>query len=665
MQNNFMSNFIRKVLSLFIFAVALLLTFETGAQTKKVQLKLRQMENLSRGVIAVNQGGKVFVGWRMFGTDRDDIAFNLYRETDGKAVKLNDKPISDATNFVDDKADLSKANAYLVRAVLNKKEQSPSAKFVLPANSEVKQYLSIPLQTPQGYTPNDASVGDLDGDGEYEIVLHQVGRGRDNSHAGFTTEPILQAYRLNGTLLWTINLGKNIREGAHYTQFIVYDLDGDGRAEIACKTADGTVDGKGKIIGDAKADWRAAEGTFVEVHNPDGAERRQNVTGKILSGPEYLTVFDGRSGAELATTKFIPPRHPTKLNPTGDELNEVWGDGYGNRVDRFLAAVAYLDGERPSLIMSRGYYARTVLAAWDFRGGRITNRWIFDSDSNPENRKYRGQGNHNLSVGDVDGDGKDEIVFGAAVIDDDGKGLYSTGLGHGDAMHLSDLDPERPGLEVFDIQERFDDAGAHFRDARTGKILWKKPSVKAGEDGEGPGRGLSLDIDPRHKGFESWVRGAEIHGLFNAKGEKISDETPNSCNFGVYWDGDTLRELLDYNRISKWNWMKTTTETLLTAEGCMSNNGTKATPALSADIFGDWREEVIWRTRAGNELRIYTTTIPTKYRFYTFMHNPQYRLSVAWQNVGYNQPPHTSFFVGEGMKHPRQPLITIAPPPRR
>jgi rhamnogalacturonan endolyase len=646
----------------FIIAFGLILTLAVNlnAEQQPKKQSLRQMEKLGRGVVAVNQGdGKVFVGWRMFGTDEDDIAFNLYRITDnGKAVKLNEKPIADVTHFIDEKAEIQKSNAYFVRPVLNKKEQKASARFILPANSSARQYLSIPLQTPENYTPNDASVGDLDGDGEYEIVLHQAGRGRDNSQAGVTSEPILQAYKLNGTLLWTINLGKNIREGAHYTQFIVYDFDGDHKAEIACKTADGTVDGKGKIIGDAKADHRFPEGATAKGINRPGESGQRNTTGYILRGPEFLTIFDGQTGAELATTKYIPSRHPTKENPTDDELKEIWGDGYGNRVDRFLAGAAYLDGGHPSLIMARGYYTRTVLAAWDFRGGKLMSRWVFDSDASEENKKYAGQGNHQLSVGDVDNDGKDEIVYGAMVIDDDGKGLYSTGLGHGDALHLSDLDPDRPGLEVFDIQERFDDAGAHFRDARTGENLWKKPSIKAGDDGEGPGRGLSLDIDPRYRGSESWVFGAGIRGLFSAKGEKISDITPRSCNFGVFWDGDVLSELLDRNTISKWNWANETTETLFTAEGAASNNGTKATPALSADLFGDWREEVIWRSTDNKELRIYTTTIPTKHRFYTFMHDPQYRLSIAWQNVAYNQPPHTGFYIGEGMKQPPRPAIT-------
>ncbi len=638
-------------------AIVLLLLAAFG--TSPLFAGVRRMEALSRGVVAVNQGdGKVFVSWRMFGTDPDAIAFDLFRTTDGKAVKLNAKPIADVTYFVDDKADLTKVNSYSVRPVVSGRAQAASTGFTLPANSPVRQYLSVPLQTPAGYTPNDASVGDLDGDGEYEIVLHQTGRGRDNSQAGMTDPPILQAYKMDGTLIWSINLGKNIREGAHYTQFMVYDLDGDGRAEIACKTADGTVDGKGKVIGDAKADWRSPEGSTAEGIALPGERGQRNISGYVLKGPEFLSVFDGKTGAELATTKYIPSRHPETDDPTTEQMKAVWGDGYGNRIDRFLAGVAYLDGERPSLIFSRGYYTRSVIAAWDFRGGKLTSRWVFDSSSSEENKKYAGQGNHQLSVADVDSDGKDEIIYGAAVIDDNGKGLHSTGFGHGDALHVSDLDPDRPGLEIFTIQEKFGNEGMSFRNAKTGEAYWTKPSVRAGDDGEGPGRGLSRNIDPRHRGFESWSFGAQINGLFDAKGQKISDRMPRSCNFGIYWDGDLLSELLDRNVISKWNWEKETTEPIFTAEGCVSNNGTKSTPALSADLFGDWREEVMLRTADNKELRIFTTTIPTKHRFYTFMHDPQYRVAIAWQNVAYNQPPHTSFYIGDDMAKPPRPAIT-------
>jgi rhamnogalacturonan endolyase len=621
--------------------------------------KAREMELLNRSVVGVRQtDGKVFIGWRMFATDDEKIAFNVYRSAgDSKPEKLNVEPISKVTFFIDGGADPSKGNAYSVREVRNGKEGKPSGSFTLPANAPARQYLSIPLQTPQGYTPNDASVGDLDGDGEYEIVLHQTGRGRDNSQAGMTDPPILQAYKLNGQLMWTIDLGRNIREGAHYTQFMVYDLDGDGRAEVACKTADGTKDGVGKVLGDANADWRNPEGASAPGIDQPGEGGARNVSGYILKGPEFLTVFDGKTGAALATTKYLPQRHPDTDNPTPEQMKEVWGDGYGNRIDRFLAGVAYLDGEKPSLIFSRGYYTRSVIAAWDFRKGKLTNRWVFDSDSSEANRKFRGQGNHNLSIADVDGDGRDEIIFGAMVLDDDGKGLYSTGFGHGDALHVSDLDPDRAGLEVYDIQERFDDAGMSFRNAATGEVYWKKASVKAGDDGEGPGRGLSLNIDPRHRGFESWSFGAGINGLFDAKGNKITEKMPRSCNFGIFWDGDLLSELLDRNTISKWNWERETTDPIFVAEGCMSNNGTKSTPALSADILGDWREEVILRTTDNKELRIFTTTIPTQYRFPTFMHDPQYRLSIAWQNVAYNQPPHTSFYIGDDMATPPRPRI--------
>ena len=446
----------------------------------------RQMESLGRGVVAIPEGdGKVFVGWRLLGTDPDDVAFNAYRSTGGTApVKLNPEPIRNATHLVDLGAHSKEALSYFVRPVRDGREGDASAPFRLAVNAPARPYISIPLKTLPDHTPNDASVGDLDGDGEYEIILKQEMRKRDNSQAGRTGETKLEAYKLDGRFLWRINLGKNIREGAHYTQFMVYDLDGDGKAEVVCKTADGTIDGRGTTIGDADADHR-------------------NESGFILEGPEFLTVFEGATGRAMATTGYIPPR--------GNASD--WGDNRGNRVNRFLAAVAYLDGSRPSVIMCRGYYTRTVLAAWNWRDGSLSHVWTFDSDDDtPGNRSYRGQGNHNLRVGDVNGDGKDEIVYGACVIDDDGKGLYTTGLGHGDAIHLSDIDPDRPGLEVFDIHERpRHPNGAEFRDAhrrldlgetfagrRPGRCARHRPPASRLRDvGLGPGAGRPLERQGR------------------------------------------------------------------------------------------------------------------------------------------------------------------------
>ena len=587
----------------------------------------RQMERLGRGLVAVHVGGgKVYLGWRLLATDPEGIAFNLYRSRgDEGPQKLNGEPLVSSTNFVDATADLGRRNTWFVRPVLGGREQAASRGVALGADAPVRPYLAIPLRTPAGCTPNDASVGDLDGDGEYEIVLKQEMRPRDNAHAGRTGQTKLEAYKLDGSFLWRIDLGRNIREGAHYTQFLVYDLDGDGRAEVACRTADGTVDGKGKTLGDARADYRDARGY-------------------VLRGPELLTVFEGRTGGELATVAYEPARGRVRS----------WGDDYGNRVDRFLACIAYLDGEHPSLVTCRGYYARTALVAWNWRDGTLARLWAFDSDDGtPGNRRYRGQGNHSLSVGDVDADGKDEIVYGACAIDHDGTGLYSTGLGHGDAMHLSDIDPDRPGLEVFAIHERpRHPHGANLRDAATGKVLWGLRSSDAA-------RGMAADIDPGHRGYECWAAGGGLRGLYTCKGKRISDAMPRSCNMAVWWDGDVLRELLDGTTIAKWDYTADRGRRLLTAEGCARNNGSKSNPCLHADILGDWREEVIWRTADNKELRIYTTTLLADRRLYTLMHDPVYRLSVAWQNVGYNQPTQTGFYMGDGMATPPRPSIRM------
>jgi rhamnogalacturonan endolyase len=613
-----------------LLIVALLLPVPAIAQ--------RHMEHLERGLIALGRDdGSIFVSWRWLGTEPNDAGFNLYRTVDGAGpAKLNAQPLRATTCFIDDTAPANASLSYFVRALAGDREQSSSPPFQLTQAARTTPYLTVPLRLPSGYSANDGAVGDLDGDGEYDLVLKSEQRPRDTASTGLTGETILQGYRLDGSLLWTIRLGRNIREGAHYTQFMVYDLDSDGIAEVACKTADGSVDGEGKVLGDPGADWR-------------DTNQSSRTFGRVLKGPEYFTIFSGRTGAALATTNYIPARGD--ISGWGGIGGNGGNDSVGNRVDRFLACVAYLDGERPSVVMCRGYYGRSVLAAWDWRDGRLTSRWVFDSKD--KDSPYSGQGGHQLSVADVDGDGRDEIVYHAMVVDDNGAGLYSTGLRHGDALHVGDLDPAHPGLEVFGIHENEDATaalgtpGTAVFAAKDGRVLW---SHGPGAD---VGRGLTADIDPRHPGEEMWSGPA---GLRTCKGERLG-AAPRSANFAVWWDDDLLREVLDRNQISKWDWTTERLTNVLTAIGATWNNGSKATPVLAADILGDWREEVIWRTPDSTALRIYSSTITTTNRLRTLMHDPQYRLSVAWQNVGYNQPPHPGFFLGHGMKLPAPPRI--------
>jgi rhamnogalacturonan endolyase len=576
----------------------------------------RQMEALDRGMVALKVGNDVFVSWRVLGTEFSGVAYNLYRGS----TKLNSAPITGATNYLDTSG--TTGSTYAVSAVVNGVEQSKSGSVgVWDTN-----YLQIPLRIPSGgrtpdgvaytYSANDCSAGDLDGDGQYELVVKwDPSNAKDNSQSGYTGNVYLDAYKLDGTRLWRIDLGRNIRAGAHYTQFMVYDLDGDGKAEVACKIADGTIDGLGNTFGSATADYR-------------------NSSGYILTGPEYLGLFSGASGRLLEYAGYQPPRGTVSK----------WGDSYGNRVDRFLACIAYLDGTRPSLVMCRGYYTRTVLAAWDYRDGNLTKRWTFDSNNGYS--AYAGQGNHNLSVADVDGDGKDEIVYGACTIDDNGKGLYNSRLGHGDALHLGDLNPNRSGLEIWSCLES-SPYGAALRDAKTGAIIFRRTASKD------TGRACSADLLASSPGEEMWAAGGST--LFSCTGTDLGI-APKQINHAVWWDGDDLRELLDGTVISKYGG-----GALLSARGCVSINGTKSNPCLQADLLGDWREEVIWPTSDSRYLRIYSTTSLTSRRLFTLMHDPVYRLGIAWQNVAYNQPPHVGFYLGDGMAAPAAPKIYLAP----
>ena len=566
-------------------------------------------EKLDRGVVAVRQAdGSTFVSWRLLKSDPKGAAFDVYRN--GK--KLNEAPLTKGGTWFIDKQPEEGA-VYEVRCKMDEGRRKPSAINSQPSSLSLQTsaigYIAVPLQKPdEMHSANDATVADVDGDGQYEIILKwDPWNSHDNSHDGMTDATLIDCYRLNGERLWRIDLGRNIRSGAHYTPFIVYDLDGDGRAELMVKTADGTRDAKGKVIGDSLADYR-------------------NPAGRILTGPEYLSVFNGMTGEVMDTKPYVPER--------GD-VNS-WGDNRGNRSERYLAAVGYFGGRTASAVFCRGYYTRSVLAAWDWNGRELKQRWVFDTN-NPQWASYAGQGNHNLRVADVDGDGWDEITYGSMAVDHDGTGLYNTGMGHGDAIHLI-ADHKDGQLYIWDCHENKRD-GSDLRNAKTGEVVFQ---VKSTTD---VGRAMAADIDPTNPGTEMWS--IDSRGVRDMKGEVIDHINPRalSINFGIWWDGDLLRELLDRSAITKYDWQTNSAKVIQRLDG-QFNNGTKQNPCLSADIVGDWREEVITRNRESTELRIYVSTIPTDYRIDCLMQDIPYRLSVATENVGYNQPPETGFYLG-------------------
>ena len=647
-----------------LFSVGLLLANLLGWAQSNYDYERLCMERLDRGVVAIPQGdGRVAVSWRTLRSDKKGEPFDVYRN----GVKLNDEPLTSGGTFFVDSQPLSSGDDVLYEV----RGGGLDGSFTLRADAPVG-YLPVKIERPEGgkvptmqnlqpqarrgrgrgwgwrddgsytYSANDMSVGDVDGDGQYELfVKWEPSNAHDNAHDGYTGATIIDCYKIDNSksdncdLLWRINLGPNIRSGAHYTPFIVYDLDGDGRAELLVKTADGTRDGKGRVIGDSLADWR-------------------NKAGRILDGPEYITVFNGLTGEAMDTKAYVPQRGNL----------QAWGDDRGNRSERYLAAVGYLGkvkGEKgkkikdekgvASAVFCRGYYTRTVIAAWDWDGKELISRWVFDTDE-PEWKDYAGQGNHNLRVADVDGDGFDEITYGSMAVDHDGRGLYNTGFGHGDAIHLV-AEPKTNKLYIWDCHENKRD-GSDLRDAATGEVIFQ---IKSRTD---VGRAMAADIDPTNPGVEMWS--TDSHGIRNMKGEVVSTardaDNPQHdnnlvlggrylpVNFGIWWDGDLLRELLDRATVTKYNWQEKSIDTVQQFEGVVFNNGTKSNPGLAADILGDWREEVIARDRESTELRIYVSTIPTDYRINCLMQDIPYRLSVATQNVGYNQPSETGCYIG-------------------
>ncbi|MGG1553541.1 rhamnogalacturonan lyase [Paenibacillus ferrarius] len=738
--------------------------YECRAQAAK------QLEYLDRGLVAASTSEGVFLSWRLLGTEVTGAAahgmagvdFHVYRDDVRIAM------VEDSTNYLDRNG--SSGSVYYVCAVKQGQEIDRSPE-VTPWESD---YIELPLRkpadgvTPSGerytYSANDMSVGDVDGDGQYEFfVKWDPSNSKDVSHIGYTGPVYLDCYKLDGTLLYRIDLGVNIRAGAHYTQFLVYDFDGDGKAEIMLKTAPGTktiaYDSDGMMVaeryitmpeedltaGCSHADdyrmnssdyyehvvqmfmgWHAHEEVtvgrwpatleacfgiepayayplsreeavrladhFFDVYAPSRSCRNKlrAFEGFILTGPEYLTVFEGETGEELQTVRYKPGRHDDGL---------MWGDYAwnriepGNRVDRFLAGVGYLDGCKPHAIFARGYYTRAAVAAYTWNGVQLQEIWYTDSGWVPMNNPFNDtlkqedgrseqygslakQGAHSLSIADVDGDGCDEIIYGAATIDHDGTILYSSKgdlpegsaapgrsakLGHGDALHVANIDPDRPGLEIFMVHESgiWGPYGYTLRDAATGEVLF------GGFATEDVGRGMVGQVDPAQRGLQVWASESytsdDAFGLLTAAGERISRQVPGT-NMSIKWSGDMTTQIVSGSfeqSVTIADWQR---GVLLTAEGTCSNNGTKGNPCLVADVFGDWREELLVRTADSSAIRIYLSTELTDRKLYTLMHDAQYRTGVAWQNVVYNQPCYTSFYMASDMDWSKVPIPKLYVP---
>lgn len=561
----------------------------------------RRMEYLDRGLVAVKRTDDVYLSWRWLGTEDIKTGYNIYRD----GVKINSSPIIESTNYVDKDGTLN--SKYVVKSVIDGVEVEESEEV----NVNQTNALTIPLKQYdyENYSSGDGMVGDLDGDGEYEIVVHRYPEDVFTS----TNYPLIEAYKLDGTLLWSMNIGPNDLEPKQ-NPVMLYDLNDDGKSEVVLRIGDDFIDGEGVSVGDMDGDEMTNYRDYVYSEQ------------YLTKGPEYLAVFDGLTGGIIDKVPFegVIARDPLIS----------WGNGNSitHRPWKFMFTPLKIDDEGTAFIISRGIYAKTGIQCWKLIDNKLVMQWDFDSNNY---FAYTGQGNHNLTSGDVDYDGYDEIIYGSMGVDHDGSPLFTTHLGHGDALHLGDFDIDRPGLEVVKTNENSTAyANGSMYDARTGEVLWGEYAARDTT------RVICDDIDPRYRGGETYTNGK----AFDSKGNIINSQ--GGGNFMIYWDGDLLRELNDDITISKYMAYDDKVIPLFIADDCHSNNGTKANCTIQCDILGDWREEVVLPTADGKSLKVFTTTCPTTYKLYTLTHDPIYRLAIAWQNNAYNQPPHLGFYWG-------------------
>ena len=596
----------------------------------------RTTDVLDRGLVAVKTGGGIFCSWRIMGEEYYGVKYNIYRD----GTKLNSEPL-DVSNFLDTGG--SEGSRYSVEAVVRGVPQEHSA-AVTPLASNFLEVKMDHGNLTSTYIPNDACCADVDGDGELEILLKFD--NRDDIDQGYLPGgnngeyAIVEVYKLNGKKLWWLDFGPNMADFQNNENNIVaYDWDGDGKAEAVMRAADGTTihmaDGTTHVVGDPSKNYRPA--------GPNGGANFF-----MHEGAEYLLYLNGETGEVYQEMEY-----PLKRLEQGEtNLEAAWGDGYGHRSTKHFFGAPYLDGRKPSIFLARGIYTRHKMIAYDVDPATHTlvERWRWNN--NTPGSIWYGQGYHNYSVADVDWDGRDEILFGSMVIDDNGHGLSSTGLGHGDSQHCSDFDPYTFGQEVFACNE--DQPGNNFRDATTSKIYYR---YEASDDDGRANMGKFVRDIPGAQGVSS--RDAHLVGSVRHDAVEGFDKGSFNItqNFRIYWDGDLCEESFDYRngKNTEGHIVKAEQGEIAVLAGSMTNNDTKGTPCYQGDVFGDWREEVIMRT-ADNNIRIYTTDVATPWRNYTLWHDHQYRQAMVWQMCGYNQTPHTSYFLGE------MEGITVAPP---